>query len=64
MQAIEYVTVKVCCLNAAFDDEAGGRRELARMLRTMADDFEAGGNGGTVRDINGNTCGNIEIQEA
>ena len=49
--------------NAAFEDD-NGPHEIARVLRRIADDFEAGRNGklpdgipASIRDINGNCIG-------
>jgi hypothetical protein len=41
--------------NAAFEDDNPG--ELVRILREVADLVEAGSDGGTLRDINGNSVG-------
>lgn len=46
--------------NAAFEDDgASGAHELARILRTVADQLEDGVSKGRVRDVNGNTVGDF-----
>lgn len=51
--------------NAAFSkgDPMTGGCELARILRVMADDFEADGEANAPRDINGNVVGAVEVVE-
>jgi hypothetical protein len=47
--------------NAAFDDDGAG--EVARILRAVADQVEAGGGQGQARDYNGNTVGQWSLTE-
>lgn len=51
--------LEITCANAAFDGDRGGSKpELARMLRSLAEDFEHGGLPYEHRfDSNGNACG-------
>lgn len=49
--------------NAAFDDGAGGRRELARILRTLAVSLEVDQRSSApVLDHNGNTVGTWAVR--
>lgn len=41
----------------------GGRVEVARLLRKVADEVEAGGDGGDLMDINGNSCGSWFVDD-
>lgn len=61
---MERITITIETGNAAFEDEPA--TEIARILRDIAARFEAGSafGGVQVRDINGNTCGGIEIKPA
>lgn len=51
--------------NSAFEPQAGA--EIARILRELAEKFEAGSDGGrgnrVIRDINGNRVGRAEFVE-
>jgi hypothetical protein len=50
--------LKIKTDNAAFaDDGNGGKNELARILREIAANLEAGYDCGSARDENGNTVG-------
>ena len=58
------VTIKINTDNAAFDDEAGGAKEVAHILRKVAQTLDSAYlfNGiGTIRDTNGNTCGKVVV---
>lgn len=46
--------------NAAFED-GGGRGELARILRKVADHVQEGGERGKILDVNGNRVGRWEM---
>lgn len=52
------VTITINTDNAAF---AAGH-EIARILRTIADQFEQQGTAPDPRDINGNIVGNMKIE--
>ena len=54
------VTISIQCENAAFEEPDSGR-ELARILRQLAEQFEDGQVPGTLRDVNGNTVGEVSI---
>ena len=45
--------------NAAFEDYA--EQEISRILKEIADKVENGSTGGKVRDINGNTIGEWDL---
>ncbi len=45
--------------NSAFDECAD--IEVCRILRLIADRIEAGSNGGSIKDINGNTIGHYDV---
>ena len=50
--------------NAAFHDDDGvleGAREIARILRRMADEFEGDGTASDPRDYNGHAVGTVKI---
>jgi hypothetical protein len=49
--------------NAAFDDDAC-ESELSRILSTIAPRVAAGEDGGTLRDVNGNTIGGWTTDES
>ncbi|MEB0029166.1 hypothetical protein QN372_00235 [Undibacterium sp. RTI2.1] len=52
--------INTACDNAAFDD--GEQYEVARILRALADKLENEGmRNMPLRDINGNTVGDIEV---
>lgn len=57
------LTIEIENSGAAFDDP---RPELARILRDLASKLENGRNPTSVRDINGNLCGQVylDIEEA
>ncbi len=46
--------------NAAFDDDNGGRTEIARILQDTARAIESGQVTVTLRDINGNHVGQAD----
>lgn len=52
------LTIEIETDNAAFDDP---RPELARILRELAAKLEAGRSPTTVRDVNGNLCGEVYL---
>jgi len=52
--------MKIKIWNAAFDDE-GIQTELARILRFVAKEIEAGIYNDKIRDINGNEVGEYSI---
>lgn len=57
------VTIKIDCDNAAFGDDP--RPELARILRALADTADSHGAAelnGSVRDVNGNRVGAVEVE--
>lgn len=54
-------TISINMDNAAFTED-GGRPELARILRKLADDVENGKAPVPLRDANGNTVGSMEIE--
>jgi hypothetical protein len=64
-------TIRVEMDNAAFfDDDSDGqqndeaaRRELARILRDLSDHIEAGSDGKTLFDLNGNKVGDFSIMD-
>ncbi len=58
---IEYLTLKMRCLNAAFEGESN-RPEIARILRKLADSVESGDMPERVNDINGNGECVVEYQ--
>ena len=53
------VTIKIGTENAAFETDAGLQDELARILRKLADDLEAGRYPLMLLDINGNRVGDV-----
>ena len=63
MKQRRHLILTIDTSNAAFDDNEGA--EVARMLRTAARDFIAGGpllaGAWPLRDTNGNTCGRLVI---
>lgn len=53
--------LKIKTDNAAFaEDGNGGKNEVARILREIAEKLEAGYDVGSARDINGNKVGEWE----
>jgi UDP-N-acetylglucosamine pyrophosphorylase len=52
----------ISCENDAFSD-GNGRHEMARLMRQTADRIEAGEEGGTLVEVNGNRCGSWYIEE-
>ena len=52
--AIDHLTVEMRCTNAAFEGSSNPL-EIARILRSLAADIEAGEMPSTLRDLNGNT---------
>jgi hypothetical protein len=57
------VTVRFTMENDAFQDPNGSYGdEAARLLRVAADRIEAGGTGGKLLDVNGNTVGTWRIR--
>jgi hypothetical protein len=59
---MEHVRINIETGNAAFEDQTA--TEIARILRKLADDFENGVMRTSLRDINGNLCGEVQIVEA
>lgn len=58
--AIEFIQIRIETGNAAFDETPA--TEIARILRKLADDFETSGEPSpTLRDLNGNACGEVQI---
>jgi len=58
---MERIVITIKTGNAAFEESRAA--ETARILRDLADRFEAYGLcDPKLRDINGNTCGQVEIQ--
>jgi hypothetical protein len=55
------ITIAIETVNSAFAD-GNEFLELARILRKLAADYEEGNNPTTLRDINGNTVGHIDIE--
>jgi hypothetical protein len=57
------IVIKIHTDNAAFED--GGGSEVARILRHLADQFEADGFSAftVIRDINGNKVGTTDLIE-
>ena len=53
------VTIEIGTGNAAFETDAGLQDELARILRKLADDLEAGKYPLMLLDINGNRVGDV-----
>lgn len=53
-------TIKVQMDNAAFEDSPS--RELARILRRLADQVEAGTKEVNLRDVNGNAVGTFKVR--
>jgi len=56
------ITININMDNAAFEDEG----EVKRILNTMVDrmdDIVRPGDGGKLRDVNGNTVGNWTVEE-
>jgi len=61
--AMEQITITLKTGNAAFEETPA--TEVARILRKLADDFEALGEPSPVlRDANGNACGAVQITHA
>lgn len=61
--AMEFITIKFGTGNAAFDESPV--TEIARILRKIADDFEQNGIPvSTIRDINGNFVGEVQILDS
>lgn len=56
------IKIEIVNSGAAFDDESR-EAEIARILRAVADRIEGGAICGlwTLRDINGNFCGNVDF---
>ena len=50
------VTITINCENDAFQDDA--EYEVIRILQDVINDLRSK----SLRDINGNTCGNVEIE--
>ena len=61
------ITITINCDNAAFEDDNGGP-EVARILRELAEACADGCGppnlGGSIRDINGNTVGQVTVTQA
>ena len=55
------ITIKLTCDNAAFLPET--QPEIARILRKLAEEIEAGGEPDTIRDINGNVVGGLTVSD-
>lgn len=65
MRTPKQITLVIRTNNDAFEENEGA--EISRMLRTTAREYFAGGGPivcgrWTVRDVNGNTCGTVEIE--
>ncbi|MCQ4311725.1 hypothetical protein NAV33_07425 [Pseudomonas stutzeri] len=56
---MEHIRINIETGNSAFEDEPA--TEVARILRKLADQFENGDFPQTVRDINGNLCGEVIV---
>ncbi len=57
--------IEINAAGAAFgEDERQADREVARILRDLADRFEHGGHTGALRDVNGNRCGDVNFHDA
>lgn len=54
-------TLEINCNNAAFED--GATFEIARILRELADDLDAGHSTTVLRDANGNRVGQAELHD-
>ena len=54
------VTIKFRTDNDAF---VNGPDEIVRILRKLADDMEKGNDVGIIKDINGNSIGNLIIED-
>lgn len=54
-------TLEIACDNAAFEDDA--TEEIARILRELADDLDAGHSTAVLRDANGNRVGLAALHE-
>ena len=52
------IVIEINTTNAAFEGANKGP-EIARILRTLAEQMEQGSGSGGIRDINGKTCGLI-----
>ena len=62
-----FFNVSICIENSIFEDDGEGR-EVSRILGTITNKIEDlaefdPDDRGTVRDLNGNTCGSWEIVE-
>lgn len=59
------ITITINCDSAAFEDCAGD--EVARILRKVAERFDGDDStasyGFSLKDINGNTVGRVDIQD-
>ena len=54
---MEHIHINIETGNAAFEDAPAS--EIARILRKLADQFEDGQFSQTIRDVNGNRCGEV-----
>ena len=52
------LTIEINNTGAAFDDAP---QEIARILRELASRFDNGNPPEVLRDLNGNTCGNVYL---
>ena len=59
---IEYLILKMSCLNDAFAGE-NNRPEIARILRKLADGIEGGEMPISLMDESGNTVARVEYQD-
>ena len=55
------IIISINTANSAFEGNEG--KEVARILRELADKLEHGGQPSSVRDINGNKVGTVDIIE-
>ena len=58
------LTITIDMDNAAFDGLGGWNLEAARILRVLAGRIEDNEDPGHPRDINGNTVGTVELEDA
>jgi hypothetical protein len=55
---MEKIVITIETVNAAFEDN---QNEVSRILRELADKLESGQNPESLRDINGNKVGTVNI---
>lgn len=56
---MDKIIIEIRTTNAAFDDPG----ELSRILSRLAEDLSEGKEPATLRDVNGNTVGTVQIYD-